>query len=97
MPRVLAPGRAVIAAALAVSCAVLIRPAAAQHGGPSPEPEPPPQEQAGPPAPPPLRPVSFEDLPGWPSDSPKIRKERPGRGHFPNIFLMASDLLEPSS
>ncbi len=69
MPRVLAPGRAVIAAALAVSCAVLIRPAAAQHGGPSPEPEPPPQEQAGPPAPPPLRPVSFEDLPGWPSDS----------------------------
>lgn len=43
-------------------------PAAAQHGGPTPDPEPPPPEVAGPPAPPLLRPVSFEALPGWVSD-----------------------------
>lgn len=43
-------------------------PAMAQHGGPSPEPEARPEE-AGPPAPPPLRPVRFEDLPGWASDA----------------------------
>ncbi len=42
--------------------------AQAQHGGPSPEPEAR-AEEAGPPAPPPLRPVRFEDLPGWASDA----------------------------
>ncbi|MBR0682970.1 murein transglycosylase [Roseomonas eburnea] len=50
--------------------AFFVRPAAAQHGGPTPDPEPPARqgEEAPPPAPPLLRPVSFEDLPGWPSD-----------------------------
>jgi membrane-bound lytic murein transglycosylase A len=69
MSRVLPPGRALVAAALALVCLALARPAGAQHGGPSPDPEAAPQELAAPPPPPLLRPVSFEDLPGWASDA----------------------------
>ncbi len=53
--------------ALLVLSAVLVAPAAAQHGGPSPEPEAPPQDY-GPPAPPLLRAVPFTELPGWTAD-----------------------------
>jgi membrane-bound lytic murein transglycosylase A len=69
MSRVLPPGRALVAAALALVCLALARPAAAQHGGLSPDPEAAAQEPAGPPPPPLLRPVAFEDLPGWASDA----------------------------
>lgn len=43
-------------------------PAGAQHGGPTPEPEPPRPEEVAPPAPPLLRSVPFDALPGWVSD-----------------------------
>jgi membrane-bound lytic murein transglycosylase A len=59
------PGAAfVLLAAAAAVFVALAAPVAAQHGGPSPEPE-----EAGPPAPPLLRPVPFDDLPGWASDA----------------------------
>jgi len=66
-----APGaggaRRALLAVLLVLCAILAAPAAAQHGGPSPEPENSPQEP-GPPAPPRLRAVPFAELPGWTAD-----------------------------
>ncbi|MGG5820435.1 murein transglycosylase A [Falsiroseomonas sp. HW251] len=69
MSKVLPSGRALVAAALAVSWVALARPAAAQHGGPSPAPEAAPQDVVGPLPPPLLRAVAFEDLPGWASDA----------------------------
>lgn len=62
------PVRNGAAAALLLAGLLAGIPAWAQHGGPSPEPEARPEE-AGPPAPPPLRAVRFEDLPGWASDA----------------------------
>ncbi|MBR0671038.1 murein transglycosylase A [Neoroseomonas soli] len=61
------PGRASLAAAM-LSAALATGPAGAQHGGPTPDPELPRPEEAGPPAPPLLRPVPFEELPGWVSE-----------------------------
>lgn len=74
MSRVLAAGRVGFVVAFAALWMALPHRAVAQHGGPSPDPAATPAPDAQPevaPAPetPPLRPVAFEDLPGWPSDS----------------------------
>lgn len=68
MSRTGASRRACPVAAALLWVAAAIGPAGAQHGGPTPEPEPPRPEEAAPPAPPLLRPVPFEALPGWVSD-----------------------------
>lgn len=65
MVRVLTPGGARLVAGIVLCCALGGGEAAAQHGGPTPEPE----ARAEEPAPPLLRPIPFEELPGWPSDA----------------------------
>jgi len=69
MVRVGLSGRGFYAVAIVLTGLLAAPPAGAQHGGPTPEPEPAPGEALGPPAPPLLRRVSFEDLPGWASDT----------------------------
>lgn len=77
MSRVLASGRVRLGAAIAISCAAAAGGALAQHGTSAPEPVAPRTDEAnspraeelGPPAPPPLRRIAFEDLPGWPSEA----------------------------
>lgn len=53
-----------LAMAAALCAGLWAAEARAQHGGPSPEPE-----EFGPPAPPLLRPVPFDELPGWTADA----------------------------
>lgn len=70
MSKLLPSQRALVAAGLAaVICLASAWPVAAQHGGASPTPEAAPRGPVSPPPPPPLRTVSFEDLPGWLSDA----------------------------
>lgn len=87
------PGRAALAATAMLTMVLAARAAGAQHGGPTPDPAPPPQaEEAPPPAPTLLRPVAFENLPGWVSDGhaevlPALRAScaaiRPMRPDYP--------------
>ncbi|CAH0148281.1 murein transglycosylase A [Roseomonas sp. CECT 9278] len=62
-------GRGFGAAAFVLMGLLAALPARAQHGGPPAEPEPRAAEELGPPAPPLLRRVAFDDLPGWASDT----------------------------
>ena len=68
MARVELPGRWLRAAAFVLMGMLVATAAGAQHGGPTAEPARP-AEEAAPPAPPLLRRVSFDDLPGWASDT----------------------------
>jgi membrane-bound lytic murein transglycosylase A len=69
MVRVNITGRGLCVAAFVLMAMLAAPPANAQHGGPTADPEPPPGEAFGPPAPPPLRRIAFDDLPGWASDT----------------------------
>ena len=68
MARVELPGRWLRAAAFVLMGMLVATAAGAQHGGPTAEPARP-DEEVPPPAPPLLRRVSFDDLPGWASDT----------------------------
>jgi len=68
MFRVDLPGRRIGAAAFVLMGVLAAAPAGAQHGGPTIDPETRPEDSAAP-APPALRRIGFEALPGWAADA----------------------------